>query len=222
MPFPPPPLPTNFTNETAQTDAHPVNHNLTGQAVNDTVAQVIADKAELLAAIAANTSGINGNAQSIADLDNDLSALTNRVSSNEGDINTLQSTANNHEGRINNLLKDVDTGLRRHGGGWKNIGTVNGWSTFGSRQDPEYRKRGDLVDVRFEMQGGSISNYSSAWFTFPSGFRPPKDISLTVTTASLYAVVGNARLFVQSNGQSKFYGLPSNVAVTGFITFSVT
>jgi hypothetical protein len=41
MPFPPPVLPINRTNATAQQDTHPADHNAAALAINDTVARVV-------------------------------------------------------------------------------------------------------------------------------------------------------------------------------------
>lgn len=41
MAFPPSPLPVNRTNATPQQNTHPADHNAIGQAVNDTVTQVV-------------------------------------------------------------------------------------------------------------------------------------------------------------------------------------
>lgn len=57
---------------------------------------------------------------------------------------------------------------------------TNSWSTYGGAfQSPQYRKVGDMVQLRGAMTGGT-----GTAFTLPTGFRPPANVSFAVANGS--------------------------------------
>jgi len=86
----------------------------------------------------------------------------------------------------------VDSGVVP--GAWTAVVFENGWSNYGSSfQSVEYRKHGDMVQVRGAMKGGDpLVNV----FTLPVGFRPP-----TKVVFNFYAGPAHSGLFViDTNG----------------------
>jgi len=62
-------------------------------------------------------------------------------------------------------------------GPWTAPTLLNSWTAWspGSAQVPQYRKHGDLVEVRGDVKGGTVP---SPIFNLPVGFRPPGQISV--------------------------------------------
>lgn len=57
---------------------------------------------------------------------------------------------------------------------WTGVTFQNGWANFGgSEQNVQYRKNGDVVEMRGVMKNGSLG---APAFTLPAGFRPPSDL----------------------------------------------
>jgi hypothetical protein len=59
---------------------------------------------------------------------------------------------------------------------WTNLSLTGGWSNFGGGYaNASYRKRGDEVQLRGLVAGGTIggAGVGTAIFALPSGFRPP-------------------------------------------------
>jgi hypothetical protein len=59
---------------------------------------------------------------------------------------------------------------------WTNLGTTN--------QVAQYRKVGDVVQLRGSIVGGSVGTVA---FTLPAGFRPPADVIVASTSANAFA-----------------------------------
>lgn len=63
---------------------------------------------------------------------------------------------------------------------WTALTLTNGWTYFGGGKiSPQYRKVGDMVQVRFAIQSGPVG---SSAFTLPVGFRPPGIIAFVCVT----------------------------------------
>lgn len=60
---------------------------------------------------------------------------------------------------------------------WTNAALVNGWSNFPGYQSAQYRKRGDMVDMRGVIQSGASSTVA---FVLPVGFRPPTGCQMII------------------------------------------
>ncbi len=227
MPFPPPPVPTNKTNDTAQQDDHPTSHNLIGQAINETVT-------ELGNEIIRRANGDSTNAANILDNANRLDALETLTTDHEDRLNLYDAQIQKVKDDLADLtvahddLKDIVWTLRPLANvitGWVNIGNVGLWAPYGGdRQIPQFRKRGDAIDVRFAIKGGNVdANYSSSWYKFQPGFRPPNDVSIPVfCVGNQPAGAGNPRLLVRKNGDTRFYGLGDNKDLSGAFSFWTT
>jgi len=75
---------------------------------------------------------------------------------------------------------------------WTAPTLLNSWVVWGagSFQIPQYRKIGDMVQMRGSVKGGTIP---SVILTLPVGHRPPNNILVPIVAASTaaYVVVGS-------------------------------
>jgi hypothetical protein len=62
---------------------------------------------------------------------------------------------------------------------WYTLVMANGWTAAAANMAPQYRKQGDLVNIRGTISGGAPG---STIATLPVGFRPVQDI-IQVTAA---------------------------------------
>lgn len=63
----------------------------------------------------------------------------------------------------------------------------NGWINYGAPyQVGQYRKRGDIVEVRGLIKSGTIGAVA---FTMPAGFRPPADLLVPSNSAGAYCAI---------------------------------
>jgi hypothetical protein len=76
---------------------------------------------------------------------------------------------------------------------WTNLVLTNGWTNVGGWGIPQYRKVGDMVQLRGLVSGGAAN---SSLTTLPVGFRPPDQMTLP------YAVNGTGAnyLSIQPTG----------------------
>lgn len=78
-------------------------------------------------------------------------------------------------------LRNGDTGAvewasGESGSGWTNVTFTNGWVNYGTFQGAQYRKVGDMVQLRGLIKSGTAG---ASAFTLPAGYRPPLNIILT-------------------------------------------
>lgn len=98
---------------------------------------------------------------------------------------------------------------------WTGVVFQNGWATAGGWQPGQYRKVGDVVQLRGNITGTAPATA----FTLPTGFRPP--------TPSFFPLAGAfpaSSVFVQifNDGTFQVQGSGSmHVGING-ITFSIT
>lgn len=101
---------------------------------------------------------------------------------------------------------------------WIPITTLgSGWSASVNNRSPSsYRKRGDMVDLRLAVQGGTSGTLIT---TLPAGYRPPGTLDLIGRDGGAqYAALFN----INSDGSILWYG-PGNSSIVYLIaTFSVT
>jgi hypothetical protein len=72
---------------------------------------------------------------------------------------------------------------------WYTLVLANGWSMAAVNMNPQYRKWGDLVNIRGTVSGGAPGTAIS---TLPTGFRPVQDViqvSAAFTGAWQFAVI---------------------------------
>lgn len=114
----------------------------------------------------------------------------------------------------NEVLTAADLNAALASTAWTAVTFTNSWVDFGSgHQAVQYRKVGDMVQVRGLMKTGTINTVA---FTLPSGFRPPATL--------LYACVSNdlfGELQVTSAG-TVTPAAGSNVHFSVNVQFSVT
>jgi hypothetical protein len=101
-------------------------------------------------------------------------------------------------------------------GPWTAVTFTNSWVNYGgSKTEAKYRKRGDMVDVRFAIKSGTLS--TSAW-TLPAGFRPPSTLTFTTTGPT---TTDHGVMDVAADGTC-VVSAPSNTLVSGAFSFSTT
>lgn len=97
---------------------------------------------------------------------------------------------------------------------WTDVTFQNSWVNFGgTRQDVQYRKVGDLVEVRGAMKDGT--NNTTA-FTLPAGFRPPADMDFICRDNSALAIIN-----IETDGEFKTFSA-GNTLTSFYVSFSVT
>jgi hypothetical protein len=99
-------------------------------------------------------------------------------------------------------------------GAWTAATLTGGWVNFGgTEQNAQYRKLGDLVQLRGAIKSGTVG---TAAFNLPAGFRPPANVAFAVSSAGAF---GN--LAVGANGDVT----PANGSTGSFnlsVAFSIT
>lgn len=96
---------------------------------------------------------------------------------------------------------------------WTAVTFSNGWVNFGAGyQAVQYRKVGDMVQVRGVMKSGTLA---ATAFTLPAGHTPPAALEVPVTANAAY---GNA--VIPAAGTVSVSG--SNTYVAMNFQFSVT
>lgn len=100
-------------------------------------------------------------------------------------------------------LNNIESGLvALNPTAWTAVTFQNGWSNFGGGyQAAQYRKIGDVVQVRGLIKSGTVG---SAAFTLPAGFRPVLDESRAVISNGVFGALyinaaGIVTPFVGSN-----------------------
>ena len=74
---------------------------------------------------------------------------------------------------------------------WTALPLFGAWVAYGAPyQVPQYRKRGDIVEVRGLIKNGVIGTQA---FTLPAGFRPPADMLSAQNSAGAYCALDDHR-----------------------------
>jgi hypothetical protein len=112
------------------------------------------------------------------------------------------------------LLTNTDLNASLASTAWTAVTYTNSWVDFGAgNQAVQYRKVGDMVQMRGLMKSGTIGLAS---FTLPSGFRPPAPLAMATVSNGLfgYFSISTAGVVVPAAG--------SNVSFEVDYQFSVT
>jgi hypothetical protein len=119
--------------------------------------------------------GLRALAGRLTDLANRLLALASRVDTAETDVSALEAADVALDGRLDTAETDIDDlETLTTPSTWTGVTFEGTWVNFGSTfQEVEYRKVGDVVQVRGLAKDGTVG---SVIFTLPSGFRPPADL----------------------------------------------
>jgi len=97
---------------------------------------------------------------------------------------------------------------------WTAVTFQNGWVNMGAPyQDAQYRKVGDVVQLRGMMKSGTIT---TAAFSLPVGFRPPADLILgTVSNAAVGGItITAAGVVTPSPGSNAWFAVTCQFSVT--------
>lgn len=102
---------------------------------------------------------------------------------------------------------------------WTSPTLLNSWANIAGWQAAQYRKVGDMVQIRFSIENGT----DFVLFNLPVGFRPPVNISFTCNVHDSANAPEFGHLIVESNGDVIFehHGTLSNHKVYAAIEFSV-
>jgi len=100
---------------------------------------------------------------------------------------------------------------------WIGVSYSNGWADTASYQGVEYRRVGDVVQVRGRMGTGDSTDIA---FTLPTGYRPPA--SFSVQSVNSNSTPGVALLNVSSGGTVVPYFGGATVAIACNFRFSLT
>jgi len=100
---------------------------------------------------------------------------------------------------------------------WTAVSFSNSWVNYGSGfQEAEYRKVGDMVQLRGNIKGGTLD---AAGFTLPVGFRPPATVAGPGNGAGTFLIA--CALEIGSDGVVTI--LATNAALVSYVfSFSVT
>jgi hypothetical protein len=110
---------------------------------------------------------------------------------------------------------------------WIAMPLVNGWGAYGGLIAPQYRKLGDMVQLRGTVQGGTADTIC----TLPVGYRPPgfalhmawlSDNNSTIRAATRLEVQGDGRVIMNSQYGTSGLTLPIEHLSFDGISFSVT
>lgn len=96
---------------------------------------------------------------------------------------------------------------------WWNVVFANGWSNY-SFYVTQYRKVGDMVQIRGGAQGGVLT---SPMFTLPAGFRPPGVLQYVQPSWGLVGVVQvntDGTVVCQSTMDNRFAGVTLSYSTT--------
>jgi hypothetical protein len=86
-------------------------------------------------------------------------------------------------------------------GAWVALSYQNGWTNIGGgQQNGQYRKWGDMVQLRGFLQNGTAGTVA---FNLPAGFRPPAGIGLVAISFDGTNRIVN-RLAMNSSGDAIF------------------
>lgn len=97
---------------------------------------------------------------------------------------------------------------------WTAVTFANSWVDFGTgNQVCQYRKVGDMVQVRGLMKSGTIG---AAAFTLPAGFRPPATLIFASEANSLFSVINidSAGVFTPLTGSNVYFSVNCTFSVT--------
>lgn len=100
---------------------------------------------------------------------------------------------------------------------WTALTLLNSWVNFGgSQQTAQYRKVGDVVQVRGLVKSGAANTVA---FNLPAGFRPPADLEFPIVgaAAAAFAAVG---VLVGGNVTIFTAGATTDIAIN--FSFSTT
>lgn len=102
---------------------------------------------------------------------------------------------------------------------WTDVTLAGTWAnTGGAFQVTQYRKVGDMVQLRGHLEPGTLG---ATAFALPIGFRPPANVDAAVSYGPS-PPNGEAHLFIQSGGNVNIYAPAGTTAVSFTIQFSVT
>ena len=71
-------------------------------------------------------------------------------------------------------------------GAWTAPTFQNSWVNYDGVEPAQYRKVGDIVELRGLVKNGTVGE-TTAIFTLPTGFRPPKRVRIPIVANSVFA-----------------------------------
>jgi hypothetical protein len=113
------------------------------------------------------------------------------------------------------LLTNTDLNASLASTAWTAVTFTNSWVNFGSTQQTvQYRKVGDMVQIRGMMKSGTIA---AGAFTLPSGFRPPADQNFSTVSNALFGymtVAAATGVFTPAAGSNVYFEVDCQFSVT--------
>lgn len=112
------------------------------------------------------------------------------------------------------VLTNTDLNASLASTAWTGVTFANAWVDFGaSHQAVQYRKVGDIVQVRGLMKSGTIA---ATAFTLPSGFRPPALLYFATASNSLFGLtlVDTTGTVTPSAGSNTWFAVNFQFSVT--------
>ena len=152
----------------------------------------------------ANTSGLAAHIADTSDA-HDASAISCVATGSISSTN-VQAAIGELENEIDAVQSDVAAIAQ---GSWSNLSLTSGWSDYAGRQDAEYRKVGDEVQLRGVIDGGTTTSGTTI-ATLPSGFRPPAEDLFPIAGSG---DIGGGYILVKSNGVMEVWGISANGAL---------
>jgi hypothetical protein len=89
---------------------------------------------------------------------------------------------------------------------WTAPTLLNGWTNY-SGYVTQYRKIGDVVQIRGGVQGGTLG---ANIFVLPSGYRPPSQTQFPVSSYSVVGIItidGSGNVYPNTPSDTRFVGL---------------
>jgi len=103
---------------------------------------------------------------------------------------------------------------------WTPLTLLNGWLNYGGSYDiAQYRKIGDIVQIRGVINSGTIG---SPAFNLPSGFRPLKGLAITVAATGISYNPPIIAINPDPDGNAVIYDATNAVIHIGLLQFSRT
>jgi len=96
---------------------------------------------------------------------------------------------------------------------WTALSLTNGWANVGGWGSAQYRKVGDMVQLRGVVSGGTAN---SSVATLPAGFRPPDQITVP------YAVNGSGANYLSLTPTGTIQPFVAGYCSLSGIAFSIT
>lgn len=100
---------------------------------------------------------------------------------------------------------------------WTAVTWQNSWTDYAGFQSVQYRKVGDMVQVRGVGAPGTTTSGTTV-FTLPTGYRPPA----TVMTAQASGSGVFGRVDFQANGAVRFFNGSAATFMSFHAEFSLT